>query len=197
MSLIMGARNPMNSWDKSDSKIQDGKFCMGENDLSLLKRLSLAGKDHRKFMRMITVYVDITAPFYYFKEFETYKIGTTCNSCSTMHKLTSKSFELKDFSCDHLNTQSVMVLDNIILYLNQLRELYLKNKDKNVWWQMIQLLPNSYNQKRTIMLNYEVLANMYHSRNTHKLDEWKEFCKWVETLPYCNELIKPERIDIA
>lgn len=189
---IRGMRNPMNSWDKSDSAGIYGigeMCCIGNNDLNLMKRLVKAGTDHRKFMRMIVVYVDVTAPLYWWKEADTYKVGTVRNSCSTMHKITEKEFTLDDFSHEHLLESG---FNNCLLYviqcLNTWREKYLETKDKCFWWQIIQLLPSSYNQKATLMLNYEVLANMYHSRKTHKLDEWVEFCKWIETLPY-SELI--------
>lgn len=208
-SIIMGARNPLNSWERSDShydvigrvlkpqnaneifkvEVIDADF--GVNDLGLLKRLSAAGTDHRKFMRMITVYLDITAPLYWWKEFDTYKVGTVANSCSTMHKIHAKEFTLDDFSHEHLQEDSVAVLESVIHTLNVHRE-WFNNKvlddPKIDWWQMIQLLPSSYNQKRTVMLNYEVLANIYKSRRNHKLDEWVEFCEWIETLPY-SELI--------
>ena len=208
-SAIIGMRNPMNSWDKSDSWYGCGSefddhlepedcdmdnckschFCIGKNDLDLMKRLAKAGTDHRKFMRMIVVYVDVTSPLYWWKEFDTYKVGTVRNSCSTMHKITEKEFTLDDFSHEHLLESG---FNNCLLYviqcLNAWRERYLETKDKRFWWQIIQLLPSSYNQKATLMLNYEVLANMYHSRKNHKLDEWREFCKWIETLPY-SELI--------
>ena len=208
-AVIRGARNPMNSWDKMDSysthivdeatlEVADFEYFIGENDLDLLSRLAKAGKDHRKFMRMITIYLDITAPLYWWKEFDTYKVGTVANSCSTMHKIQEKEFTMEDFSCEHLNRIGTFNLWEIIDCLNIARNLYLEGgeykgeyyeaKDKQVWWQMIQLLPSSYNQKRTVMLNYEVLANMYHSRKYHKLDEWREFCKWIESLPY-SELI--------
>ncbi len=213
---IRGMRNPMNSWDKNDSMyidfedwdcghgIPDGNgnaFVIGENDFELMKRLRNAGTDHRKFMRMITVYVDITAPLYWWKEFDTYKVGTVANSCSTMHKIAAKEFALEDFSYEHLsgfespieggNTylNSNNALEIVIEYLNAARKAYLETKDKDVWWQMIQLLPSSYNQKRTVMLNYEVLANMYKSRKNHKLDEWSiGFCDWIKMLPY-SELV--------
>lgn len=225
---IRGARNPLNSWSRSDSvftkRIRGGELCwidifgnelppctcpeevhednvtgllynIGPNDYDLMKRLRNAGTDHRKFMRMITVYVDITAPLYWFKEFDTYKIGTVANSCSTMHKIADKRFERGDFSVEHLENcdeQHWMVcMDNVISALNVARERYLETEDKKYWWQMIQLLPSSYNQKRTVMLNYEVLANMYRSRKNHKLDEWKDLCAWVKTLPY-SELITGE-----
>lgn len=192
---IRGMRNPLNSWEKSDSELYGGGYCVGPNDLDLMKRLVRAGTDHRKFMRMITVYLDITAPLYWWKEFDTYKVGTVANSCSTMHKIHAKEFTLEDFSCGHLlnsvDTFNVIpraVFEATIKCLNENRRLYLQTKDKKYWWQMIQLLPSSYNQKRTVMLNYEVLANMYKSRRNHKLDEWREFCDWIETLPY-SELI--------
>lgn len=203
---IRGMRNPMNSWDKSDSGYGNYKYTIGEDDLDLMKRLRKAGTDHRKYLRMITVYVDITAPLYWWKEFDTYKVGTVANSCSTMHKIHAKEFTRDDFSIEHLDKElpctitdfyegrisictAKQLMDNIIHVLNAYRRWYLESKDKKYWWQMIQLLPSSYNQKRTVMLNYEVLNNMYHSRKNHKLDEWREFCKWVETLPYAKELI--------
>ena len=215
-AAIRGMRNPMNSWEKSDSgKIYwNGTWytldpvirsyftdygmnlLIGPNDLDLMKRLRNAGTDHRKFMRMIDVYVDITAPLYWWKEFDTYKVGTVANSCSTMHKIAAKEFTLDDFSCEHLFNEDNgeedqehynLWLDHMkstVIMLNRARERYLETKNKKYWWQMIQLLPSSYNQKRTIMLNYEVLANMYHSRKNHKLDEWRTFCEWIKTLPY-------------
>lgn len=219
---IRGMRNPMNSWEKSDSCTQGyvwcNEFCghpvsgcdkesglyLGPNDLDLMKRLRNAGTDHRKFMRMITVYADLTAPLYWWKEFDTYKVGTVANSCSTMHKIAEKEFTPEDFSHEHLmgtSEQQIpyssnvpyiidfrIQLEQIIASLNNARELYLETKDKCYWWQMIQLLPSSYNQKRTVMLNYEVLANIYQSRRNHKLDEWHTFCNWIEELPY-SELI--------
>ena len=201
---IRGMRNPMNSWEKSDSEwipqfdtVQgpvSGKFIIGPNDYTLMKKLRNAGTDHRKFMRMITVYLDITAPLYWWKEFDTYKVGTVANSCSTMHKIAAKEFILEDFSCEHLmeeldfertfKTYLLITIDG----LNEARNKYLETKDKFYWWQMIQLLPSSYNQKRTVMLNYEVLANIYQSRKDHKLDEWHTFCHWIDELPY-SELI--------
>lgn len=204
---IRGMRNPMNSWDKSDS-LWNGAFnysngtpvwSIGDNDLSLMKRLRNAGTDHRKFMRMITVYLDITAPLYWWKEFDTYKVGTVANSCSTMHKIAEKEFTLEDFSHEHLLDNACQyngyvptaVLKCTIGALNEFRTLYLESKNKVFWWQMIQLLPSSYNQKRTVMLNYEVLANIYKSRRNHKLDEWLTFCNWIEELPY-SELITGE-----
>lgn len=217
-AAIRGMRNPLNSWEKSDSKwysigiptsnpaaINDKylsqKYCIGDNDLDLMKRLRNAGTDHRKFMRMITVYVDITAPLYWWKEFDTYKVGTVANSCSTMHKIHAKEFTLDDFSCEHLFdtpesefNDSMDVLKEVIDILNLYRDHFVKNPHrKDYWWQLIQLLPSSYNQRRTVMLNYEVLANIYKSRRNHKLDEWHEFCKWIENLPY-SELIIGEKV---
>ena len=187
--IIQGLRNPMNSWDKSDSKYNDlDEYKIGANDLGLMKRLAMAGTDHRKFMRMMPVYVRITAPFYWWKEFDTYKVGTVANSCSTMHKIAAKEFTVDDFSTEHLISDSNAIMKTTCDLLNQYREKYLKTKDKKYWWQMIQLLPSSYNQTRNIMMNYEVLANIYKSRKDHKLDEWRDFCKWIETIPY-SELI--------
>ena len=187
--IIQGLRNPMNSWDKSDSKYNDlDEYKIGANDLGLMKRLAMAGTDHRKFMRMIPVYVRITAPFYWWKEFDTYKVGTVANSCSTMHKIAAKEFTVDDFSTEHLISDSNAIMKTTCDLLNQYREKYLKTKDKKYFWQMIQLLPSSYNQTRNVMLNYEVLANIYKSRKDHKLDEWRDFCKWIETIPY-SELI--------
>ena len=207
-ALIMGARNPMNSWEKSDSQYIAPRggvrlplvYSVGPNDRTLMMKLCKAGTDHRKFMRMIAVYVDVTAPLYWWKEFDTYKVGTVANSCSTMHKIADKEFTLDDFSHEHLILYEVDdeicrdfkdTLECTIDDLNVARELYLETKDKKYWNTMIQLLPSSYNQKRTVMLNYEVLANMYHSRKNHKLDEWREFCDWIESLPY-SELITGE-----
>ena len=187
--IIQGLRNPMNSWDKSDSKYNDlDEYKIGANDLGLMKRLAMAGTDHRKFMRMMPVYVRITAPFYWWKEFDTYKVGTVANSCSTMHKIAAKEFTVDDFSTEHLISDSNAMMKTTCDLLNQYREKYLKTKDKKYWWQIIQLLPSSYNQTRNVMMNYEVLANIYKSRKDHKLDEWREFCKWIETIPY-SELI--------
>ena len=209
-SAIRGMRNPMNSWEKSDSGWSPDwprdnyifvdedtdnylELAIGPNDQKLMTALRNAGTDHRKFMRMITVYVDITAPLYWWKEFDTYKVGTVANSCSTMHKIAYKRFEREDFSIEHLENcdeQHWMVcMDNVISSLNVAREKYLETKDKKYWWQMIQLLPSSYNQKRTVMFNYEVLANIYKSRKNHKLDEWSVgFMDWIKSLPY-SELI--------
>lgn len=222
-AAIRGMRNPMNSWEKSDSdyrpilckrcdncmsyqlehwedcekcEVEMGTsshngFMIGPNDYDLMTRLRNSGTDHRKFMRMITVYLDITAPLYWWKEFDTYKVGTVANSCSTMHKIAAKEFELEDFSCEHLENSWLAHLKETIRLLNEARDAYhWCNTDakKEWWWQMIQILPSSYNQKRTVMLNYEVLANIYKSRRNHKLDEWHTFCDWVESLPY-SELI--------
>ena len=219
---IRGMRNPKNSWEKSDSNWRyvapaqrenhilasysdDSEFWIGPNDADLMNRLRNAGTDHRKFMRMITVYLDITAPLYWWKEFDTYKVGTVANSCSTMHKIADKEFTLEDFSTDHLLGGPLRNLEYDIRVLNDCRDLYLEWDDlsdeererinskihdkKDLWWQMIQLLPSSYNQTRNVMMNYEVLANIYKSRKNHKLDEWRKFCKWIECcLPY-SELI--------
>lgn len=177
----------MNSWEKSDSdnSIFGYGFHLGDNDHSLMRRLSDAGTDHRKFMRMMPVYVRITAPLYWWKEFDTYKVGAVANSCSTMHKIAEKEFTLEDFSCEHLSVVSLDYLRNSIEHLNFIRDVYNDDKsNKGAWWQMIQLLPSSYNQTRNVMMNYEVLANIYKSRKNHKLDEWREFCKWIEALPY-------------
>ena len=199
-AAIRGMRNPMNSWDKSDSEkvsfpeYYKDEFNVGENDHKLMMKLRNAGTDHRKFMRMITVYVDITAPLYWWKEFDTYKIGTVANSCSTMHKIAEKAFTMEDFSCEHLENSWLANLKETIKLLNEARSAYnWCNTDakKEWWWQMIQLLPSSYNQKRTVMLNYEVLANIYKSRKNHKLDEWHAFCDWIKMLPY-SELITDE-----
>lgn len=205
-SAIRGMRNPMNSWDKSDSfhncKVSDecirncGLWCseaIGDNDLKLMKNLVKAGSDHAKFMRMITVTCDITAPLYFYKEWDTYKVGTVRNSCSTMHKIASKEFTLDDFSCEHLWDTASMNLKDTIDVLNTFRNAFNHPNangkyKKDCWWQMIQLLPSSYNQRSTVQLNYAVLRNMYHARKNHKLDEWHTFCEWVESLPY-SELI--------
>ena len=208
---IRGMRNPKNSWAKSDSGPEcpyekekccgecQQNFCIGPNDTQLMMALRNAGTDHRKFMRMITVYLDITAPLYWWKEFDTYKVGTVANSCSTMHKIAEKEFTLENFSCEHLLSYwgeekvnptiiypctPMQHLNQTIACLNVCRKKYLETKDKKYWWQMIQLLPSSYNQRRTVMLNYEVLANIYKSRRNHKLDEWHTFCDWIEGLPY-------------
>ena len=213
-TAIRGMRNPMNSWDKSDSFMCDIEHCnetcknfelrqceytdgikIGKNDLALMKKLINAGSDHRKFLRMIVVTCDITAPLYWWKEFDTYKVGTVRNSCSTMHKITEKRFNIDDFSHEHLingydsrlawgDVVPEMTLETIINALNFYRQKYLEDKNKDYWWQIIQLLPSSYNQKATVQLNYEVLLNIYQGRKNHKLDEWQDFCKWVQTVPY-------------
>lgn len=190
---IRGMRNPMNSWDKSDTTFEYAygtmhTFKIGHNDHDLMMRLAKGGAVHAKYRRMITVYVDITAPLYWWKEFDTYKVGTVANSCSTMHKIHAKQFTLDDFSCEHLSTYNKSVLKEVIQALNRSRDEFVLHKEKTSWWQMIQLLPSSYNQKRTIMLNYEVLVGMYRDRKNHKLDEWHTFCDWVESLPF-SELI--------
>lgn len=202
-AAIRGMRNPMNSWDKSDSFVlahENGNLLnlqVGKNDLKLMQSLVKTGTDHSKFMRMINVTMDITAPLYWFKQFDTYKVGTVANSCSTMHKIAEKEFTLEDFSCEHLLGKAVQyngyvstsVLKCIIGALNEFRKLYLESKNKIFWWQMIQLLPSSYNQKRTVQLNYQVLRNIYFSRKNHKLDEWVKFCNTIKQLPYAKELI--------
>ena len=232
-AAIRGMRNPMNSWEKSDShyecheydKLSDDDrkiyliddYIPGPNDLDLMTRLRNAGTDHRKFMRMITVYLDITAPLYWWKEFDTYKVGTVANSCSTMHKIHAKEFTLEDFSQEHLldgrglkvshednctpdesdfgfRLSGKELLKTTVNTLNYYRRIFLETNNKKYWWQMIQLLPSSYNQRRTIMLNYEVLANIYKSRRNHKLDEWRAFCEWIENLPY-SELIIGEKVE--
>ena len=181
-TAIRGARNPKNSWHLMDSGYNNGEFEIGENDYDLLRRLTIAGPEHRKWNRMITVTMDITAPLYFFKEWDTYKVGTVANSCSTMHKIHAKKFEMSDFSVEHL--RSLKVMHEIIDELNFYRDKFNKSKSKDDWWEMIQLLPTSYNQKRTVHLNYEVLGTMYHQRRHHKLDEWVEFCDTIKTLPY-------------
>ena len=189
-TAIRGARNPMNSWDRMDSCYNNGEFEIGENDYKLLKNLTIAGPEHRKWNRMVTVTMDITAPLYWWKEYDTYKVGTVANSCSTMHKIQAKKFELDDFSYEHLLDNSLDALVNVIDILNYHREAFNTYEDeyahdkKDYWWQMIQLLPTSYNQKRTVHLNYEVLGSMYHQRRHHKLNEWVEFCDTIKTLPY-------------
>lgn len=219
-AAIRGMRSPMNSWDKSDSHqgchlnncddcdeinwrdchCYDSIFKIGANDLRLMKSLAKAGSDHGKFLRMINVTVDLTAPLYWWKEFDTYKVGTVANSCSTMHKIQAKEFTLDDFSCEYLLKTDIRstgevrvltpmsVLELTIDTLNFYRKEFLATKDKGDWWQMIQLLPSSYNQRRTVQMNYQVLKNMYHARKNHKLDEWREFCKWCESLPYFKEI---------
>lgn len=205
-AAIRGMRNPKNSWDLSDTEYADeGGYLrvpnIGEKDLKLMKTLAAAGNDHGKFMRMINVTCDIIAPLYWWKEFDTYKVGTVADSCSTMHKIADKAFTMDDFSCEHLISDEDLAdygsewyppkeILNIIIYsLNGARKEFLETNDKKYWWQMIQLLPCSYNQRRTVQLNYAVLKNMYHARRAHKLTEWIDFCKWIETLPYAKELI--------
>lgn len=194
-AAIRGMRNPMNSWHKMDSRSFMGSYFIGPNDLDLMHRLALAGTDHRKYLRMIVVYADIIAPLYWWKEFDTYKVGTVANSCSTMHKITAKKFTLDDFSHEHLQEPMLEILKHTIHGLNNAREAYLSSKDKLMWWQMIQLLPSSYNQKRTVMMNYEVLANIYKSRKNHKLDEWHAFCNWIEEVPYFTDIFDVEDAD--
>lgn len=217
-AIIRGMRNPMNSWDKSDSyktfisddetmESADYQFFFGDDDLTLANRLACGGPVHAKYRRMIPVYIDITAPLYWWKEFDTYKVGTVANSCSTMHKIHSKEFDISDFSTEHLMPRSLDHILEIIDVLNDYRKLYisaeptmfasnkaLSDTKKELWWQMIQLLPSSYNQRRTVMLNYEVLRNIYISRRNHKLDEWIEFCKWIESLPYFCDIIIPDGV---
>lgn len=208
-AAVRGMRNPLNSWEKSDSFFCGSSECcfsddecnpgcagygqgfnIGEADFDLMTRLRNSGTDHRKFMRMIVVYLDITAPLYWWKEFDTYKVGTVTNSCSTMHKIADKEFAIDDFSIEHLNDDRSAEVSNLewfehlITHLNRDRKRFIETKDKQYWWQLIQLLPSSYNQRRTVMLNYEVLANIYKSRRNHKLDEWHTFCDWIESLPY-------------
>lgn len=234
LPAVVGMRNPLNSWNKNDTRIMNRYVDIGPSDLKLAKELALAGPTHAKYRRMITVWVDITAPLYWWKEFDTYKVGTVANSCSTMHKIHEKEFTLEDFSCEHLidsfeystdegegtvssdyldtyclldageadgfestyNAGEILPIDILnlsIAMLNRARKLYLKTKDKKYWWQMIQLLPSSYNQKRTVCLNYEVLSHIYTDRRNHKLDEWHTFCDWIEELPHAKEMIFPEK----
>lgn len=184
---IYSSRNAMNSWEKSDSNLEKG--VLGEKDLELARKLIKAGPDHSKFMRMINVTMDITAPMYFNKEFDTYKVGTVRNSCSTMHKIHSKEFTLDDFSNEHLDGYSLDALEDVIFRLNDNRKHFIETEDKDYWWQMIQLLPSSYNQRFTWQANYQVLRNIYFARKNHKLDEWKEFCKIIEELPYAQDLL--------
>lgn len=189
-NAMRGARNPMNSWDRSDSGYDaEGNYLLGENDLNLAQRLCKSGSDHRKFIRQIFVSVDITAPLYWWKEFDTYKVGTAANSTSTMHKIHSKPFSMEDFSCDKMNEETKVYFKGLIAQLETLRLQFIETKEKAYWYSIIQLLPSGYNQMRTCTFNYENLVNMYHSRKNHKLDEWHVFCDWVETLPYSAELI--------
>ena len=189
-NAIRGARNPMNSWDRMDSYYnEDGEFVMGENDLSLAKKLAKAGSDHRKFLRQIIVSMDITAPLYWWKEFDTYKVGTVANSCSTMHKIQAKEFSREDFSCDRLDEPSLALLDSVIAFLEGERCKFNETKDKQAWHNMIQLLPSSFNQMRTVTKNYEVLINIYYARRNHKLAEWHTLCDTIAALPYAKEII--------
>lgn len=194
-AAVRGMRNPMNSWDLSDSVFyaytgpDSQNYILGEKDLDLMKRLIKAGPDHRKFLRMIHATMDITAPLYWWKEFDTYKVGTVANSCSTMHKIHAKEFTIDDFSHEHLYPNHISALKEWIWMMNSAREEYLETKEKEDWWQMIQLLPSSYNQKRTVSMNYEVLLHIYLSRFGHKLDEWNIFCQWIEDLPYFKDIL--------
>ena len=190
-NAIRGARNPMNSWARMDSEFDgEGNYILGENDLDLAKRLARAGSDHRKFLRQIFVSVDITAPLYWWKEFDTYKVGTVANSCSTMHKIHTKPFGREDFSCDRLDDAALEALDSLIAFLENERVKFCENKEnRQPWHNMIQLLPSSYNQMRTVTMNYENLINMYYARKSHKLAEWHTLCDWIKSLPYANELI--------
>lgn len=189
-NAIRGARNPMNSWNRMDSYYDEkGNFIMGPNDLNLAQRLARAGSDHRKFIRQIFVSVDFTAPLYWWKEYDTYKVATVANSTSTMHKIASKPFELDDFSHDHMNEKALASLKATIAVLEELRQEYLETKDKTIWYSMIQLLPSNYHQMRTCTLNYETLMNIYYARRTHKLQEWHDVCDWIASLPYAKELI--------
>lgn len=192
-NAIRGARNPMNSWDRMDSSYnEEGEYILGPNDLGLAKRLRKAGSDHRKYIRQIFVSVDITAPLYWWKEYDTYKVSTVANSTSTMHKIHSKPFELSDFSHDHMTEQTLAFMESVVAELEKIRLRYLETKNKEDWYDMIQLLPSSYNQMRTCTLNYETLINMYFARKNHKLVEWHTFCQWIESLPYGKELILAE-----
>ena len=189
-NAIRGARNPMNSWERSDSYYDEkGNYILGQNDLTLAEKLCKAGSDHRKFLRQIFVSIDITAPLYWWKEYDTYKVGTTANSTSTMHKIHTKSFDIQDFSCDKMNDDTYKFMGIIIEQLECLRVKFNESKEKEYWYSIIQLLPSSYNQMRTCTFTYENLRNMYFSRKNHKLDEWKIFCKWVESLPYAQKLL--------
>ena len=197
-NAMRGARNPLNSWARMDSGYDEqGNFVLGENDLSLAKRLARAGSDHRKFIRQIFVSVDIEAPIYWWKEYDTYKIATVANSTSTMHKIAAKPFELDDFSHDHMNETALESSKATIAVLEQLRQEYLQSKDKQVWYSMIQLLPTSYHQLRTCSFNYETLVNIYHARKNHKLEEWHTVCDWIRTLPYAADLITMEDEETA
>ena len=189
-NAMRGARNPMNSWGRMDSHYDEHhNYVLGPNDLDLAKRLRKAGSDHRKFIRQIFVSVDITAPLYWWKEYDTYKVATVANSTSTMHKIHSKPFEREDFSCDHMTEDTLLFMDTVIERLEKIRRDFVETKDKAHWYDLIQLLPSSYNQMRTCTMNYETLVNIYFARRAHKLDKWHEFCDWIKTLPYAQELI--------
>ena len=193
-NAMRGARNPLNSWSRYDSYYdENGSFVFGENDLSLAKRLCRAGSDHRKFVRMIMVSVDVTAPLYWWKEYDTYKVATVANSTSTMHKIASKQFELADFSVDHMNEEGIKAMESLVETLESLRLRYLETNDKTLWYTIIQLLPSSYNQMRTCTLNYETLCNIYYARKNHKLAEWHEYCDWIEQLPYFKEFFMQDK----
>lgn len=195
-NAMRGARNPMNSWNRMDSYYdEEGNYILGPNDLDLAKRLCQAGSDHRKFIRQIFVSVDITAPLYWWKEYDTYKVATVANSTSTMHKIHSKPFSLDDFSHDHMTAYALSVMEMVVNELEKIRLRYMETKSKDDWYDMIQLLPSSYNQMRTCTFNYETLVNIYHARKNHKLAEWHEFCDWIRTLPYAKELIIGEQKD--
>ena len=197
-NAMRGARNPLNSWNRMDSRYdEDGNFILGENDRNLARRLVRAGSDHRKFIRQIFVSVDFDAPLYWWKEYDTYKIATVANSTSTMHKIAAKPFELDDFSHDHMNETALESLKATIAVLEQLRQEYLQSKDKQVWYSMIQLLPTSYHQLRTCSFNYETLVNIFHARKNHKLEEWHTVCDWIRTLPYAADLITMEDEETA
>ncbi|MGN0158459.1 MAG: hypothetical protein ACI39W_04830 [Brotaphodocola sp.] len=192
-NAMRGARNPMNSWERMDSGYdEDGNYILGPNDLGLAKRLRRAGSDHRKYIRQIFVSVDITAPIYWWKEYDTYKVATVANSTSTMHKIHSKPFELADFSHDHMTPETLAFMETVIAQLERIRLKYMETKSKEDWYDMIQLLPSSYNQMRTCTLNYETLINIYFARKNHKLQEWHTFCDWIASLPYAKELIIAE-----
>ncbi len=189
-NAIRGARNPHNSWDRIDSAYdEEGNYILGENDRGLGNKLAKAGTDHRKFLRQIFISVDITAPLYWWKEFDTYKVGTVANSTSTMHRIHSKKFSIEDFSCDQMTEDTLAFMGQVITYLEQVRKKYIETKDKKYWYDLIQLLPSSYNQMRTVTMNYENAANMYYARRNHKLEEWHVFCRWVEKLPYAADFI--------
>ena len=189
-NAIRGARNPLNSWNKADSYTdENGNFVMGPNDKDLAQRLCNAGSDHRKFIRQIFISMDITAPLYWWKEFDTYKVGTVANSCSTMHKIHSKKFELEDFSVDHMNEAGLEAFTKLVEEIERQRQLFLETKDKSYWYTMIQMLPSSYNQMRTVTMNYENVRGMYNARKNHKLDEWHTFCDHIKELPYSKELL--------